>query len=205
MNIDDIPRPTVKRLSLYLRQLKQLQKDRVKTISSRELARLLDTSDAQVRKDFAYFGAFGKRGVGYHVDELTWNISDIMQLNITRKVIIIGAGALGCALANYKEFKNKGFIISAIFDSDQSKEGLQCGKLRVENIKNMRKYLKSEEISIAIIAVPAGSAQDVADAVVEAGIKHVLSFSPVSINVPGTVQLRSVDLSLELEQLSFGM
>ena len=205
MNINDVPKPTVERLSLYLRRLKQLQKQKVKTISSRELARLLDTKDAQVRKDLAYFGAFGKRGVGYHVGELTWNLTDILQLNQERCIAVIGAGNLGRALVTHKEFARKGFLIKGIFDIDPAKIGKSCGPLKTRDMSHLAECTKEGCLCMAIIAVPAPNAQEAVDAVVKAGIRHILNFSPFAVTVPNSIQLRSVDISLELEQLSFGM
>lgn len=205
MNINEVPRPTIERLSLYLRQLRELQAQKVRTISSRELGRLLDIKDAQVRKDLAYFGAFGKRGVGYHVAELMWNLTDILQLNKTRNVLVVGVGNLGRALAANKGFARKGFFIKGLFDVDPKKIGKEYGGMRIMPLAELAQVVEKEDICIAMIAVPAERAQDAVDAVIDAGIRNILNFSPTGVNVSGGVQLRSVDISLELEQLSFGM
>jgi len=199
----DAPNPAIKRLSLYLRQLESLLKDDVATVSSRTLAQRLDLTDAQVRKDLAYFGQFGKPGVGYHVEPLILNLRGILGTDRIRPTILVGVGNLGRALATYQGFQPKGFELVALFDTHPKKVGKKIGGLVVQSLGELEETVAAHQIRLAILTLPADAAQDVADRLVEVGIRAILNFTPLRLNVPKTVAARSVDLAVELEQLNF--
>jgi redox-sensing transcriptional repressor len=201
---EQISELTTTRLSVYLRCLNTLDAAGVKTISSSGLAEQFDLNAAQIRKDLAYFGEFGVRGVGYYVKDLKRHLREILGLDRRIRVAIMGAGNLGLALAGYPGFRQEGFEIVALFDNNQDKVG-QATKagVRIYHIDELKRVARREHIGIAVIAVPAGSAQPVVDTVVAAGIKAVLNFSPGALRVPPDVKLKSVDLTVSLETLSF--
>jgi len=192
------------RLSVYLRCLNTLDAAGVKTISSKALAEQFHLNAAQIRKDLAYFGEFGVRGVGYYVKELKKHLRVILGLDRTVRVAILGAGNLGLALADYPGFRQEGFAIVALFDAEQRKIGRKSrGGVRIHDINEFRRLVKQEHIDIAVIAVPADSAQGVVNTAVQAGIRAVLNFSPGSLKVPPGVKLKNVDLTVSMESLSF--
>jgi redox-sensing transcriptional repressor len=195
---------TTNRLSVYLRCLNVLEDASVRTISSQALAEQFHLNAAQIRKDLAYFGEFGVRGVGYYVRDLKRNLRQILGLDRKLRVAIIGAGNLGLALADYPGFRQEGFEIAALFDNLSAKVGQSSrGGVPIQDIHDLKKYARRAGISIAVVAVPAASAQRVVDLVVAAGIKAVLNFSPGALQVPPGVKLKSVDLTVSLESLSF--
>jgi redox-sensing transcriptional repressor len=195
---------TTNRLSVYLRCLNQLEGAGVRTISSQALAEQFHLNAAQIRKDLAYFGEFGVRGVGYYVRDLKRHLRQILGLDRKLRVAIVGAGNLGLALADYPGFRQEGFEISALFDNLREKVGQQSRSgVPIHDIHDLKKLARRDGISIAVIAVPAASAQRVVDLVVGAGIKAVLNFSPGTLQVPPDVKLKSVDLTVSLESLSF--
>lgn len=195
---------TTNRLSVYLRCLNALEESGVRTISSQALAEQFHLNAAQIRKDLAYFGEFGVRGVGYYVRDLRRHLRQILGLDRRFRVAIIGAGNLGLALADYPGFRQEGFDIAALFDNVREKVGQESRSgVRICDIQDLKKHVKRDEIRIAMLAVPATSAQQVADLVVAAGIKAVLNFSPGTLQVPLDVKLKSVDLTVSLESLSF--
>jgi redox-sensing transcriptional repressor len=200
-----ISESAVRRLSLYLRFLQEADAAGVDTISSGELARRGGATSAQVRKDLSLFGSFGKRGTGYSVKELVREIRTILGLDRTWRVALVGAGKLGSALFSYRDFEARGFQIRAVFDADPAKVGATWGGLTVHPDEEMDRILREESIEIAIVAVPADVAQPVVDRIVKAGVRSVLNFAPVRLRVPGPVTLRNVDVTLELEGLSFAM
>src|SRR4051794_32327462 len=200
---EPIPTPAVRRLSLYLRQLESFKKRERRTISSKQLGESLGLTDAQVRKDFAYFGQFGHPGIGYRVDDLVNELRKILGTDKTWNVLLVGAGNLGRALLAYRGFEQKGFKIAAVFDADASKTGKSYGPLTIQPMSELAATIARESIRLGIIAVPADAAQDVADQLVAAGIRGLLNFAPTSINVPPEVALNAVDLAVQLEQLSF--
>ncbi len=201
---DQVSELTTNRLSVYLRCLSVLEQAGVRTISSQALADQFHLNAAQIRKDLAYFGEFGVRGVGYYVRDLKRHLRQILGLDRKLRVGIIGAGNLGLALADYPGFGQEGFEIAALFDSQKEKVGQQSrGGVPIHDIHDLKKISRKEGIRIAVIAVPAGSAQDVLQQVVAAGIKAVLNFSPGTLQVPSDVKLKSVDLTVSLESLSF--
>lgn len=195
---------TTNRLSVYLRCLNVLDAADVKTVSSQSLAEQFHLNAAQIRKDLAYFGEFGVRGVGYYVKDLRRHLRQILGLDRRLKVAIMGAGNLGLALADYPGFRQEGFTIFALFDNQSTKVGQRSrGGVPIHDVKDLKALARREKIAIAVIAVPAASAQHVVNLVVAAGIKAVLNFSPGTIRVPGEVKLKSVDLTVSLESLSF--
>jgi redox-sensing transcriptional repressor len=187
-----------------LRCLNTLDAAGVKTISSKALAEQFQLNAAQIRKDLAYFGEFGVRGVGYYVKELKRHLRMILGLDRTVRVAILGAGNLGLALADYPGFRQEGFAIVALFDTERSKIGRRSkGGVRIFDINEFRKSVKRDSIDIAVVAVPADSAQGVVNAAVHAGIRAILNFSPGALKVPPGVKLKNVDLTVSLESLSF--
>ena len=195
---------TTNRLSLYLRFLTELEEKDVKTVSSKVLAEQFGLNAALIRKDLAHFGDFGVRGVGYVVKDLRRQLHTILGLDRNHRVAIMGAGNLGLALADYPGFRREGFRIVALFDTLHNKVGqLSRGGVKIYDIRELRKVAHRENITIAVIAVPAASAQQVVKTVVQAGIKAVLNFSPGALRVPDDVKLKSVDLTVSLESLSF--
>jgi redox-sensing transcriptional repressor len=201
---DQVSELTAGRLSVYLRCLNTLDAAGVKTISSKALAEQFQLNAAQIRKDLAYFGEFGVRGVGYYVKELKRHLRMILGLDRTVRVAILGAGNLGLALADYPGFRQEGFAIVALFDTERSKIGRRSkGGVRIYDISEFRKSVKRDSIDIAVVAVPADSAQGVVNAAVHAGIRAILNFSPGALKVPPEVKLKNVDLTVSLESLSF--
>jgi redox-sensing transcriptional repressor len=200
-----ISESTVRRLSLYLRFLEQFAAQGQATISSAELARRGGTTSAQVRKDLSFFGSFGKRGLGYSVPELAAKIRDILGLRRTYRVVLVGAGRIGSALIQYPGFRQRGFQVSAIYDKDAKKIGSGWNGLVVRDVRQMESDLAREPTDIAIVVTPAEAAQDIADRLVRAGVKAILNFAPLQLVVPGDVVVRSVNMALELETLSFSL
>jgi redox-sensing transcriptional repressor len=198
-----IPRPTVKRLSLYLRELEALAGRDRHTISSKEIGGHLGLTDAQVRKDFAYFGQFGHPGVGYRVGDLIAQLRRILGTDKQWNACVVGAGNIGRALMAYPRFIRKGFDIVAVFDADPKVHGKVICDHRVRPMKDLPLLIREREIKLGIIAVPAEAAQDVADALIKAGVMGILNFAPVRLNVRDEVAVNSVDFSLALEQLAF--
>jgi redox-sensing transcriptional repressor len=195
---------TTNRLSVYLRCLNALETAGVRTISSQALAEQFHLNAAQIRKDLAYFGEFGVRGVGYYVRDLKRHLRQILGLDQKLRVAIMGAGNLGLALADYPGFRQEGFEISALFDVLREKVGHQSRLgVPIYDVHDLKKISKRDAIKIAVIAVPAPSAQHVLNLVVGSGIKAVLNFSPGALEVPAGVKLKSVDLTVSLESLSF--
>src|SRR4051812_977089 len=205
MKLEDIPTPAVYRLSFYLRQLEAFQHADKHTISSKQLGDALGYTDAQVRKDLAYFGQFGHPGIGYRVEELIAQLRKILGTDKVWNVLLIGAGNLGRALIAYRGFLRKGFKLAAIFDADERKVGQAFGDLTVSSMEKLGEIAVAQNIKLAIMSVPGEAAQPVADKLVAAGIRGILNFAPVSITVPHDVSVQGVDLAVQLEQLSFKM
>lgn len=205
MKVYKIPEATVMRLSVYSRFLHQLMDEQVETISSNEIAIGVGVSSAQVRKDLAYFGEFGTRGVGYKVEELYGHVMKILGLDRSWNTIIIGAGKLGSALALYQGFIDRGFHIKVILDNNPDIIGTELMNIQVESIDHLKDKVQEYQISIGVITVPASVAQEATDCLVKAGVKAILNFSPQVLRVPNEVILRNVDLSVNLEILSFNL
>ena len=195
----------VSRLSLYLRELQHLVREGKNTISSTRLGRLLGLTAAQVRKDFANFGQFGYPGIGYRCEELIAEIQKILGTDRIWPVAMVGCGNLGQALLGYRGFQKQGFSLRAAFDVDPKIVGSQFHGLPVLHIEKLPETVKTEAIQLAILAVPATAAYEVADALVKAGISGVLNFAPVTLNLPKSVSVVGVDLAIELEQLAFAV
>lgn len=200
-----IPEATIIRLSVYSRYLFTADKRGIITISSGDIAEGVGVSPAQVRKDLAYFGEFGTRGVGYNVKDLHRQIMKILGLGNTWNVALVGAGNLGLALTSYRGFKERGFNICAIFDNDPAKYGTKINGVEVESIEGLEQNLKDRRAQIGIIAVPAQFAQPVTDRLIKAGVRAILNFAPVVLNVPPAIELRNVDLAVHLEVLTFNL
>ncbi|MBA3439827.1 MAG: redox-sensing transcriptional repressor Rex [Pyrinomonadaceae bacterium] len=205
MKSEKISELTTSRLSVYLRCLNLLAAAGIKTISSQALADQFNLNSAQIRKDLAYFGEFGVRGVGYFVDDLRQHITKILGLDRPHRVGIVGAGNLGTALANYNGFATSNFIVVALFDNDREKIGKSIGnaQVMVHDVRKLARVAHSEEIDVAVIAVTARVAQRVLNQVMSAGIKAVLNFAPVRLHARLGVKVKTVDLTVSLESLSY--
>jgi len=196
-----VPEATVERLSIYLRRIKGLTDEKV--LPSQELAELVGTSDAQVRKDLAYFGEFGIPGQGYPVEKLKQEISHILGVDRIWWVALVGLGNLGAALLAYPGFKQQGFKIKVAFDNDLSKIGKIWQGVKIQDVEKIPQVVSKQEIKIGIITTPAKAAQEVADRLIKGGVKAILNFAPTRILVPECIKLSNVDLSIELEALSY--
>jgi redox-sensing transcriptional repressor len=200
-----VPKAVVSRLSLYLRELQHLVRDGKATTSSSGLGQRLGLSDAQVRKDLAFFGQFGYPGVGYRCEELIEAIRRILGTDRGWSVAMVGVGNLGRALLGYKGFSQQGFHIVAAFDVDPARVGSRVEGVPIYHLDRLAEVVRHHRIRIGLIAVPAASAQVVADALVSAGVEGILNFAPVTISLPDGVNLVGVDLAIELEQLAFAV
>jgi redox-sensing transcriptional repressor len=198
-----IPEATVARLPLYLRSLVDMTERGTHTVSSESLAFSAGVNSAKVRKDLSYLGSYGTRGVGYDVEYLIYQISRELGLTQDWNVMIVGVGNLGHALANYKGFSARGFRVVALVDADERKIGEAVGDLAIEDFEDLERIAKERQVSIGIVATPAPAAQEAADRLAAAGVKSILNFAPAVIQVPDDVSLRKVDLSIELQILSF--
>ena len=204
MKTEKISELTTNRLSVYLRCLNELAGAGVETISSQALAEQFNLNSAQIRKDLAYFGEFGVRGVGYYVNDLRQHLMQILGLTRDHRVVIVGAGNLGLALAHYQGFNLNAFRIAALLDSDSAKIGTRTRSgLVVEDVRSLGEIITREEIDIAIITVPAAAAEQVLDEVTSAGVKAVLNFAPVQLHPKAGVKVKNVDLAISLESLSY--
>jgi redox-sensing transcriptional repressor len=198
-----IAESTVRRLSLYLRFLEEFEEQGAVTVSSEALASRGGTTSAQVRKDLSFFGSFGKRGLGYRVPELKTKLRDILGLDRRYRVVVIGAGKIGSALVQYGGFGDRGFDLVSIYDNDPAKIGRSWDGLPVRDIAQLEKDLRHEPADIGAVVTPAEAAQAVADRLVSCGISAILNFAPVQLQVPEHVTVKTVNLVLELEALSY--
>ncbi len=205
MKVFKIPEATVVRLSIYFRQLHYLKDAGIETVSSEEIANSVGVSSAQVRKDLAYFGEFGTRGVGYRVEELLGYLTKILGLDQKWNIVIVGAGKLGSALALYQGFREWGFTVSAVLDSDEAKIGQSLDDIKIEPVELLERRVNEHGINIGIVTVPAVNAQEVTDRLVQAGVSAILNFAPRVLRVPNDIILRNVDLSANLKVLSFNL
>ncbi len=196
---------TVRRLSLYLRFLEEFEGQGIGTVSSGALASRGGTTSAQVRKDLSFFGSFGKRGLGYPVPELADRLREILGLKRRYQVGMIGAGKIGSALVQYRGFKQRGFDIVAIFDRDPAKIGTQWNGLTVLDVDVLEAEVARRSIDMAVLVTPAESAQPVTDRLIALGVKAILNFAPVQLTVPDDVVVKTVNLALELETLSYAL
>jgi len=200
-----IAESTVRRLSIYLRFLEEFEVRGATTVSSEELARRGGTTSAQVRKDLSFFGSFGKRGLGYSVPELSTALRDILGLGREWRVVIIGAGKIGAALAQYRGFRQRGFNILAVYDSNVEKVGRTLEGIEIRDMSRFESDVERERPEIAVIAIPGDGAQEVLDRIVRTGIKAVLNFAPVQLHAPADVTVKAVNMAMELEGLSFAL
>lgn len=196
---------TVRRLSLYLSALESFESQGTATVSSDTLATRGGTTSAQVRKDLSFFGSFGKRGLGYAVGELVRRLRDILGLKREYRLVFVGAGKMASALVNYRGFDQRGFHIQAVYDSDPGKIGEHWNGKTVRDVKKLAADLKAHPIDIAVIVTPADAAQAVADQLVAGGVHAILNFAPAQISTPDDVTVKSVNLTLELEALSYAL
>lgn len=198
-----VPDATVARLATYLRVLGTLSDRAIATVSSEELATAAGVNSALLRKDLSFLGSYGTRGVGYDVDTLNEQMLRTLGLTVHRAVALIGMGNLGQALAGYAGFASRGFRVAALLDADPTRIGSVIRGLKVDDIVDLPAIVAENEITIAVLAVPASAAQDVCDRLVDAGVTSILNFAPVVVSVPAHVSLRKVDLAAELQILSF--
>lgn len=198
---------TVRRLSSYFRSLDLAERRHITTMSSEELANQNHLTAAQVRKDLSFFGAFGRRGLGYNVTDLKRNISRILGLDKTWNVAVIGAGNIGRALINFEQFRSQGFIINLILDNDPAKVGMTISELEVKDLKNLALEVKANNTDMAILCVPSNAAQKVVDMLTttEVNVKAILNFAPVSLSVPEGTFIRNENMAIEIESLSFAL
>jgi redox-sensing transcriptional repressor len=196
---------TVRRLSSYLRILKEVALNEVRTISSEQLAELGGLTSAQVRKDLSFFGNFGVRGRGYVVCDLIAALRKILGLDRKWRTVVMGAGRLGSALTAYPEFENQGFHIVGVFDTAPSLWGRKLGAAEVRPVEELEEFARREGISIGIIATPASAAREAAERLVAAGIRGILNFAPTPLDLGEDISIRNVNLAIELEGLSFAI
>ena len=205
MKAPKIPEATITRLSVYSRFLERMDRQGVVTISSGEIAEGVGVSPAQVRKDLAYFGEFGTRGVGYNVKDLLRYTLKILGLTRPWTVVVVGAGNLGTALSTYKGFRDRGFYIVGVFDNDLTKIGKRIQDLEVYPLEKLPEIVARHAVKIGVLAVPAEAAQEVADLLIQNGVEALLTFGAVVLDVPEHVVVRNVDLSVKLEILTFNL
>ncbi len=203
MNADKIPDIIIGRLPVYLRALQRMSDSGMKTTSSQELGELVGVSAAQIRKDVSQFGEFGKQGTGYSITYLLEKLREILKVDRIWDVALVGAGDMGHALAHYQGFSNRGFKVVMVFDNDKSKIGQKVGDFTIEDTVNLVEKIKSAGIKIAMLTVPASAAQGVADKLVQAGVKAILNYAPISINVPQSVKVQYIDPSTHLQRMTY--
>ena len=203
MPVSKIPEATIKRLSLYSKQLRRLVEENIDTVRSKELAEWLNLNPTQVRKDLSYFGKFGRRKKGYDVQELLSSLSKILGVATDNRIALFGAGNLGRALLGYKGFSERGFSVEALFDTDPYKIGKIFFNIPCLSISDAEKVLREKDIKIVIIAVPDEAADSIVDIVIKAGVKSILNFTQRHLQVTTDVMVRSVDFTDKLEQLSY--
>lgn len=198
-----ISQPTVRRLSVYLRQLEQLSEEGYETVSSSLLAEMSAVKATQLRKDLSYFGSFGVRGIGYSVRELSNRIAKILGLDESWNAVLIGAGSLGTALSAYREFHRHNIRFVGVLDNDPAKVGKRISGIEVKPLGQLETIRKSENARIAVIAVPAAAAQAVADFIVDAGYRGIVNFAPIRLKIPEEIAYYAVDLAMAFESVTF--
>ncbi|MFT6178523.1 MAG: redox-sensing transcriptional repressor [Paracoccaceae bacterium] len=203
MEKQQIPGKSIYRLSIYHRCLRRLEENRMETVSSSTLAKAAGVNPAQLRKDLGYLGSFGTRGLGYPVSELLDAIREVLGREHLQPVILVGVGNLGAALLRYDGFQKEGFEVIGAFDAVPEAVVLRGIKVPLHNVDQMPAFVAKHQVKLAVLAVPAEHAQEVANELVDAGVQGILSFSPTVLQVPDSVTVNSVDLALELEQVSF--
>jgi redox-sensing transcriptional repressor len=203
MNAEKIPDIIIGRLPVYLRALQRLSDKGIQTTSSQELGEIVGISAAQIRKDISQFGEFGKQGTGYSIPYLTERLQDILKVDRVWDVVIVGIGDMGHALARYQGFANRGFIIKTLFDNDPKKVGQKVGTFEILDISMMTDYIKQNKIKIAMLAVPATVAQEVADQLIKAGVRAILNYAPISLSVPKSVKVQHIDPVIHLQRMTY--
>lgn len=203
MKADKIPDIIVGRLPVYLRALQRMADTGLKTTSSQELGEHVGISAAQIRKDISQFGDFGKQGTGYSIAYLLDKLREILKVDRIWDVALVGAGDMGHALANYQGFENRGFRIAMIFDADSTKVGEKIGEFVVEDAEKIAEKIKSAGIKIAMLTVPASAAQSVADKLIQAGVRAILNYAPISLAVPDNVKVQYIDPSTHLQRMTY--
>jgi redox-sensing transcriptional repressor len=203
MNAEKIPDIIITRLPVYLRALQRMADNGIKTTSSQELGESVGISAAQIRKDISQFGEFGKQGTGYSIPYLLDKLREILKVDRLWDVIIVGAGDMGHALARYQGFVDRGFNVTMIFDNDKAKIGQKIGDLTVEDIADMIERVKASGIKIAMLTIPAKVAQETTDTLVKAGVKAILNYAPISLNVPEDVKVQYIDPATHLQKMTY--
>jgi redox-sensing transcriptional repressor len=203
MNANKIPDIIIGRLPVYLRALQQLSEKGILTTSSQELGEIIGISAAQIRKDISQFGEFGKQGTGYSIPFLVERLRDILKVDRVWEVVIVGMGDIGHALARYNGFSNRGFRISMVFDNDPEKIGQKVGEYEILDTATLSERVKQNKIKIAMLTVPAASAQEMTDHLVKAGIKAILNYAPITLNVPRSVHVQYIDPVTHLQRMTY--
>ena len=203
MNAEKIPDIIIGRLPVYLRALQRLAEKDIHTTSSQELGEIVGISAAQIRKDISQFGEFGKQGTGYAIPFLIEKLQDILKVDRVWEVVIVGMGDIGHALAHYQGFANRGFHVKMVFDNDPKKIGQNIGEFEVFDTALIPEKIKQHKIKLAMITVPASSAQDVAEQLVKAGVKAILNYAPISLNVPEGVKVQYIDPVTHLQRMTY--
>jgi redox-sensing transcriptional repressor len=203
MNAEKIPDIIVGRLPIYLRALQRMSAQGMKTTSSQELGEYVGISAAQIRKDISQFGEFGKQGTGYSIPFLTDKLREILKVNRTWDVVIVGLGDMGHALARYGGFGERGFHVTLLFDSDPAKIGQKVGSFVIEDSAQLVERVRSCKIKLAMMAVPAAAAQEVADRLVQGGVLAILNYAPTALSVPENVHVQNIDPSTHLQRMTF--
>jgi redox-sensing transcriptional repressor len=203
MKADKIPDIIVGRLPVYLRALQRMADNGLKTTSSQELGEHVGISAAQIRKDISQFGDFGKQGTGYSIAYLLDKLREILKVDRIWDVVLVGAGDMGHALANYQGFQNRGFRIVMIFDADKEKVGQKIGDFVIEDAEKIVEKIKAAGVKMAMLTIPAAAAQGVADKLVQAGVKAILNYAPISLNVPPNVKVQYIDPSTHFQRMTY--
>lgn len=197
------PDIVIGRLPLYLRALTRLAQEGVEVTSSHELGQRLGISSAQIRKDLSHFGGFGKQGTGYQIAFLIKKLEHVLKVDNEWSVALVGAGSLGNAISHYKGFQHRGFRVVCVFDTDKNKIGKRIGDLVVQPFSEMEETIRQHNIKIAMLAVPAEHAQNVADLLVEAGIRAILNYAPINLNLPKGIQVQYIDPVIHLQRMTY--
>jgi redox-sensing transcriptional repressor len=203
MNANKIPDIIIGRLPVYLRALQQVSEKGILTTSSQELGEIIGISAAQIRKDISQFGEFGKQGTGYSVPFLIERLRDILKVHRVWEVVIVGMGDMGHALARYNGFSNRGFHVSMVFDNDPNKIGQKVGDYQILDSAELTEKIKQNKIKVAMLTVPAPAAQEMADQLVKAGVKAILNYAPISLNVPSGVRVQYIDPVTHLQRMTY--
>jgi len=203
VNAEKIPNIIITRLPVYLRALQRMSDNGLKTTSSQEMGDRVGISAAQIRKDISQFGEFGKQGTGYSIDYLIDKLREILKVDRMWDVIIVGAGDMGHALARYQGFANRGFNVVMIFDNDKNKIGQKIGDFTIEDTANLVERVKAADIKIAMLTLPASVAQGITDKLVEAGVRAILNYAPISLSVPENVKVQHIDPATHLQRMTY--